>query len=78
MARSDTKRILFLPGLALPGSGMSSKTLPDMKTGDMVYFVANTTPIGGKAAGGVAFLTLLFIAICRVSVMVLKNRSAVK
>lgn len=70
--KRGTKRILFAPAMALPSSELSSKTLQG--AGSMEYFVANTPPVGGKLASGLAFLTLLFIAISRISLMVSKKR----
>lgn len=72
--KRDTKRILFVPGITLPGSGVSYKTLPG--AGNMVYFVANTPPVGGSAAACIAFLTLLFIGISRISLIVFSKRAA--
>jgi len=72
-AKPDTKRILFMPAITLPGSGISSRTLP--QTGNMGYFIANTPPVGGNTAAWLAFLTLLSIALSRISLMVSKKRA---
>lgn len=72
-AKHDTKRILFVPAVTLPGSGIASTTLP--KTGNMGYFIANTPPVGGSTAAGLAFLTLLFIAISRISLIISRKKA---
>lgn len=73
-AKRGTKRLFFMPGVTLPGSEISSRTLPG--AGNMEYFIANTPPIGGSTAAWVAFLTLLFIAVSRISLLVSRKRTA--
>ena len=69
--KRDTMRIIYLPGIAVPGSTESSRTLNEA---GMSYFIANTPPVGGKTAANIAFLTLLFIAISRISIILSKRR----
>lgn len=71
--KPGSKKIIFLPAIALPGAAVSSKTLRG--DGNMEYFVGTTPPIGGDKSAWMAFLTLLFIAVSRISLLVFRKRA---
>jgi hypothetical protein len=73
--KRGTMRNIYLPGVGIPGSTESSRTLNEA---GMSYFIANTPPVGGKTAANIAFLTLLFIAISRISIIFSKRRASSK
>ncbi len=69
--KRGTRRNIYLPGVGIPGSTESSRTLNEA---GMSYFIANTPPLGDKTAANITFLTLLFIAISRISIILSKRR----